>query len=119
MLSGANRLKHEKDLKTLFASGKSVFDPVCGMKFRKNGRSINRFVVVVGTKVSKSAVDRNRIRRRIQALLRPDLPLMLPGYDVAFMVRGPALKKSSEEIGRSLKAVLRRSPLWPRSSSSK
>ena len=64
MFKQENRLRHEKDIKAVLKKGTSVFDAVCGVKFAPNGGEPSRYAVVVGTKVHKSAVKRNRVRRQ-------------------------------------------------------
>jgi len=118
VLPAQHRLRHEKDIKTLFANGKSVFDPVCGMKYRRNSLPASRFAVVIGTKVSKSAVKRNAIRRKVREVVRGHLPKLAVGYDVLFLVRPEAAKKTQVEIESHVLQTLRRSPLWPRAVSS-
>jgi len=111
MLPKENRLRHDKDIKALFGKAKSVFDDVCGMKFRENRLDVSRFAVVVGTKVSKRAVDRNRIRRQIRAMIHERLDRIRPGFDVAILVRPGSLKKTRQEIEKHLDSVLHRAKL--------
>lgn len=56
------------------------------VKAAPTGRSGSRIVVVVGKKVSKRAVVRNRIRRRILGLLAASLETVAPGYDIVVSV---------------------------------
>lgn len=98
MLPKPNRLHLDKDIKTLFAKGKGVFDVWCGLKVRKNNLPVSRFAVVVGTKVSKSAVVRNRVRRQIREIVRLRLAEIKPGFDVMLLVRKEALDKAYGEI---------------------
>lgn len=111
MLPNQNRLRHEKDIKALFADGKGVFDSAAGLKLRKNGMERTRFAVVVGTKVSKSAVVRNRVRRQIRSVLEARLTDIKPGFDVAIMVRGEALKLKFPEIEARVVGVLKKAKL--------
>ena len=111
MLPKPNRLRLEKDIKALFTKGKGVFNTVCGMKLRPNRLPVSRFAVVVGTKVSKKAVERNRLRRKIRALLEERLEEMKPGYDVAMIVRPKAMEVSKEELEKEIIKVLKKSPL--------
>lgn len=106
MLAGENRLRKEKDIKTLFAKGKSVFGVLCGIKMRSNNLATTRFAVVVGSKVSKKAVVRNRIRRIIQAELSLIFPKIKPGFDVMILVRPVAKDAAPVDIRRQLKDVL-------------
>ncbi len=91
MLSKEFRLRRDKDFQTLFKSKKGVFDSVCGIKFKPNGLSISRFAVVVGVKVSKSAVKRNKIRRHYQEILRHHKEEILTGFDIVLLTSKPAL----------------------------
>jgi ribonuclease P protein component len=111
MLPAAHRLRHEKDIKALFSEGKGVFDAVCGLKYRKNGQAHTRFAVVVGTKVSKRAVVRNNIRRRVRSVLEKRLDDIKPGFDVAFLARPGAEKKDFATIEAVVTGSLRRAKL--------
>lgn len=108
MLPVKHRLRLDRDIKTLFAKGKGVFDLYCGLKYRKNGLGVSRFAVVVGTKVSKSAVARNRLRRQIREIIRLRLAEIKPGFDVMVLVRKEALGRTSAELEQHLFAALRK-----------
>lgn len=111
MLPKEHRLKKETEIKKLFQKGKGVFDVFVGVKFRKNGEEVSRFVVVVGTKAHKRAYKRNRIRRRIRAVLKEHLLDIAPGFDVAVIAKPNALTASYEELERSVLNALRRAKL--------
>ncbi len=98
MLPKSHRLHLDKDIKTLFAKGKGVFDVCAGFKYRRNGLSESRFAVVVGLKVSKSAVVRNRVRRIIREIIRLRLDQIKPGFDVMMLVRKEAIGKTFAEL---------------------
>lgn len=102
MLPSEHRLRLEKDIKTLFAKGKSVFGLFIGMKYRPNQRDVSRFAVVAGVKVSKKAVDRNRIKRQVRAIVHELLPEIKPGYDVLLFAKKETLGKTSEELRHQL-----------------
>ena len=57
------------------------------MKYIANPRRRHgRFSVVISKKVLKSAVKRNRVRRRIYEIVRLELPHIRGGFDVVIMV---------------------------------
>ncbi len=111
MLSAQNRLRHDQDFKAVFATGKSVFDSVCGIKFLKNKHAFSRFAVVVGTKVSKSAVVRNRVRRQYRAILRENLAKIQPGFDVILLTSKGAITPTSQEKKEKLLAIFKKARL--------
>lgn len=97
MLPPANRLRKEKEVERVFKTGKSVFDPVCGFKFLPNHLFVSRFAVLVGIKVFKSAVKRNRLRRQIREVIYLNLKKIKPGFDFVFIVR-PDAKDSEYQV---------------------
>lgn len=98
MLPAIHRLKQEKDFSQLARSRKIAFSKALGVKMRENGLPHSRFGVVVGLKVSKKAVKRNLIKRRIREILRKHLPEIVPGRDVMIMVNAKALGAEYVEL---------------------
>jgi ribonuclease P protein component len=109
MLPKTHRLRQEKDIKALFARGKSVFDIVLGLKFRKNNLPVSRFAVAVGVKISKKAVVRNRLRRRLRAILEKHFVDFRPGFDVIILVKEGATKRTFVELEKTLLSLLDKS----------
>jgi ribonuclease P protein component len=73
-------------------------------------RQLPRFAVVVSKKVYKSAVKRNRIRRRIYDMIRLNIKPDAPSIDVVFNVYSPevldfAQAKLTKEVEGLLKTV--------------
>jgi len=111
MFKQVNRLKREQDVKAVVKKGKSVFDPVCGVKFLPNGSEHSRFVVVVGTKVHKSAVRRNRVKRQYREIIKAHLEKIKPGVDVVFLCSKQALELDYHEKEERLLRVLKKAKL--------
>ena len=112
MLPREHRLKKEMEIKKLFQRGKGVFHGFVGVKVRKNSFEESRFVVVVGTKVHKRAYKRNRIRRRIRAILNMHLAHVTPGFDVAVIAKPNALSATYADLERSVLSALRKARLY-------
>ena len=111
MLPQTHRLRKEKDIKALVKSGKSVRGVLCGIRYRKNDLKSSRFAVVVGVKVSKKAVERNRLRRQIRAVIHEQVKAFAGGYDVAILIRSVALGKKAEELEKDVIKTLKKTPL--------
>lgn len=111
MFKQKNRLKKDADIKRVVKSGRGVFDPYCGLKYLQNGLDESRFTVVVGLKVNKKAVDRNRIRRQYREIIRLRLDQMKKGYDVVFLTSKQALDIDYQEKEERLVKVLKKSGL--------
>lgn len=70
MLPQKNRLCKKKDFDRVFKKGKGIFGKTLGIKAYKNKEfSYPRFGVIVSNKISKKAVERNLIKRRIRSIL--------------------------------------------------
>ncbi len=68
-----------------------------------------RVAVVVSRKVSKSAVVRNRIRRRIYELVRVQLDTLTEPYDLVFTVYDAAVAElSHSRLSQSVTDCLRK-----------
>ncbi len=111
MLTTSSRLRKDADIKRLFQKGKSVFDEICSLKYAPNGMKYSRFAVVVGTKVSKKAVERNRIKRRVRAVLAKKVPCVPPGFDLAFMARKEAMTIPFPELEQRIARALKKAKL--------
>lgn len=83
-------------------------------KFTHNSRRTNpRVAVVISKKVIKSAVKRNRIRRRLYEAIRAELPGLNAQLDLVFIVISPELLTvDSSEIVNSLKRSLTQADLY-------
>ena len=111
MFPAQNRLRNEKDIKTLFAKGRSVFDLTIGMRFAKNRLPLSRFTVVVGTKVSKRAVVRNRIKRRIRGIIEKQLLSVAPGFDVLILVKKEAIDQTHKQLSEQIDRLFKKAKL--------
>jgi ribonuclease P protein component len=65
-----------------------------------------RFGISVSQKVSKKAVVRNLLKRRVKAALRQLLPEIEPGWWVVVIVQASATTCEYDEILRELKQLL-------------
>lgn len=71
MLSKEHRFHRTASLRFVFTKGKTVRGPYFALRFAPNNRTDTyRAAVIVSKKVHKSAVVRNRIRRRLFELIR-------------------------------------------------
>jgi ribonuclease P protein component len=87
MISRKNRFHGHGSLRYVYRNGKTVRGPLCAMKYIDNPkRAEYRLAVVVSKKVHKSAVVRNRIRRRIYEAVRLEAPAMKGAFDIVLTV---------------------------------
>lgn len=113
MFPTEHRLRKDTDVARVLKSKLGAFDTACGVKMAKNGLPTSRFSVVVGTKVSKSAVKRNVIRRQYREIIRLRLSDIAPGYDVLLLTSKPAMDLDYRQKEDRLVRVLRKAKLLP------
>jgi ribonuclease P protein component len=87
MISKEHRFHGYNKLTTVYRKGQTSRTSLMSLKYYKNPhRATYRLAVVVSRKVSKSAVVRNRIRRRLFELYRLNAPLFRDQYDMIITV---------------------------------
>ena len=93
MLRSTHRFHGYGSLKKVYAAGRSVRGGQIGLKYAtKDTSKPYRVAVVVSKKVHKSAVARNRVRRRLYEAIRALDPQPNPGTDMIFTVFSDQLK---------------------------
>lgn len=70
MLNRKYRFHSRGGVRYVYQKGKTIRRPEMSLTVLNNDRGFTRFAVVVSKKVLKTAVDRNRVRRRIYEALR-------------------------------------------------
>lgn len=60
------KLTKKKEFDNVFENGRSSYGRFLGIKAIKSDKKINRFGIIVSAKISKKAVDRNRLKRIIR-----------------------------------------------------
>ena len=86
MLDKQYRFHSRGGVRYVYQKGKTVRTPKMSLIFADNTRGFTRVAVVVSKKVEKSAVGRNRIRRRIYEALRLNFDYVPKKRDYIFVV---------------------------------
>ena len=86
MLSKKYRFHSRGGVRYVYKNGKTLRCPKMSLVFMPNIKGFTRVAVVVSKKVEKSAVGRNRIRRRIYEIIRLNLDSLPRKVDYIFVV---------------------------------
>ena len=108
MLAAENRLKQARDISRVFQRGRFGGAGELTAKAAVTKALESRAVVIVGKKVSKKAVVRNRIRRRIAGILESKWKTVPPGYDIVITVRQDIGEMPAKELEERVLAVLKK-----------
>ncbi len=87
MLKKENRLLRTRDFSIVFKKGRSAHSQFFLCKCLKQSEKTNRYGFVVSTKVSKKAVVRNTIKRKMREAVRTMPAFFNKGYDCVFIVK--------------------------------
>ena len=111
MLASKNRFHGHGSLRFVYSRGKIARSKYFVCKCTSNPRRLEpRVAVVVSKKVIKSAVKRNKVRRRIYEVIRLELLEVIPQTDLVYIVVSPEILTASnqelkESIGRTLQTL--------------
>ncbi|MDP3991166.1 MAG: ribonuclease P protein component [Candidatus Nealsonbacteria bacterium] len=111
MLSKPNRLKKKKDFERVFKLGKTFKEDFLFFKIAKNHLSPTRFGFVVGKKVSKKAVVRNKIKRILGEIIRRNITKIKNGFDVVVSVDGRIKTKDQKSIEEVISKLIKKAKI--------
>ena len=86
MISKRYRFHSRGGVRYTYQNGKTIRGSKISLVFAANSRTRQRYAVVVSKKILKSAVGRNRIRRRMYEAIRAELPRIEKPVDCIFIV---------------------------------
>ena len=108
MLPSQNRFHRRNHVNRVHKQGTSVRGKDISLKYRYNDKSPSkRIAVVVSKKVSKSAVTRNRIRRRVFEIIRGEMDTLDDGFEGVFAVfRDSTASMPHDELKKHIRDLL-------------
>ena len=106
MLAKKSRLVKEKDFKKIFKQGKFSYTKIFSIKVLANELGVNRYGIVISNKVSKKAVERNRLKRRFRAAIKDFENKIHKGYDLVIIASPAAINQEYKFIKSELEKVL-------------
>lgn len=98
MLPKINRIKKKKDFELIFKKARSLKHKFLILKIARNNLNLNRFGFVVSLKVSKRAVVRNKIRRRLSESIKAEEKNIKIGTDAVLIALAGIEKQEFSEI---------------------
>jgi ribonuclease P protein component len=111
MLPKENRLKKEKEFEAVFKGGRTLKGKNVFLRYLINGTDKTKVGFVVSKKISKLAVERNKIKRRMREVVRLKKKDMKEGLSI-IIVSLPQIKgKDYREIREDLESLLSKEEL--------
>ncbi|MCU0679729.1 MAG: ribonuclease P protein component [Planctomycetes bacterium] len=106
------RLANHNDFLKVFKTGRSYYSKNIGIRSALNDLGLNRIGILVGLRVSKIAVKRNKVKRIIRGILLKEKEELNSGNDIVVIVQPGILDKKSTEIEAELKIALKKAGLY-------
>jgi ribonuclease P protein component len=108
MASSIDMLRSARDFDALQTGGRSRSSPLLAVRYRPNQLDRTRYGISTGRRIG-SAVERNRVRRRLRSIIRASAASVQPGWDVLIIARPAAASSSQHQIQVAFEKLLRSS----------
>lgn len=105
------RLTRSTDFKRVRQCGKSYAHPLVVLIRAANEGQQTRIGLITGLRVG-GAVQRNRARRQMRAVLHELIPFLKPGWDLVFIARQPISAARFSEIQEALTGLVKRAGIY-------
>lgn len=110
MLRKERRLRSAGDFKKVYLEGRRVRGRFLTLRYKKGREEITRFGLAPAGKI-KSAVMRNRVKRRIREICRAHQDGVKQNYDIVINISSAAVNASYRELEKDFLYIMRRAGL--------
>ena len=107
MLKKINRISRKKEFLEIKNKGKIFNSPLFGMVYSFDENKEIKFGFVISKKISKRAVDRNKIKRRISEVLVKRMDKFKLGTKIIFLAKKSLLGAKIEEIEKEVEKFIK------------
>jgi ribonuclease P protein component len=107
VLKKINRISSKKEFLEIKNKGKLFGSPIFGVLILKKEDEFKKFGFIISKKISKRAVDRNKIKRRMAEVLKNNLDKFSLGTRMIFLVKKEILNKKIEEIEKEIVKIIK------------
>lgn len=120
MLSHKYRFHGHGSLRYVYRNGQTARNRFISVRFSANKHRLHsRIAIVVGKKIVKSAVKRNRIRRRVFEVVRAHWDHLVPNTDMVITVfSAELLTMSAQELEDTVLDALKQGHLYKKTTAS-
>jgi len=108
MLAQKYRLSRPGDFKLIFQQGRKISTPLFLIRYQPNNLAYSRFTVIVANKISKQAVVRNKIKRRLREIIKLNFSKLKQNYDIIITAKAPAVIATYAELEKDYLLALKK-----------
>jgi|SRR3989344_3261770 len=107
-LPSKSRLSNSSGVKKVFKRGKNISSELFQIKFIPAEAGVSKFAFIVGLKVSKKAVARNRLRRKLSEIIRLNISKIRQGFFIVIMAKPKTVGREYRYLEKDLMDALSR-----------
>ena len=112
MLAREARLRKNKDFDKVYKKGKSYSSKILKMYVLTSDLPIQRCGFSISKKVSKKAVERNKLKRRLSFIFREESKKIKDGIDIIFVARTEIISLDFSELEILVKNLLSKADIY-------
>jgi len=106
MLARTYRLRKNSDFQRLYKSGKRFATPSLVLYYAPSKLDYSQFAMVVSKKVSKKAVTRNTLRRRVSALVEENFSSITTPTKAIILIRRDFSATTPADLKKEVQTLL-------------
>jgi len=103
VLKKINRIGSRKEFGEIKKEGELINSPTFGVLVLKKEDKEKKFGFIISKKISKRAVDRNKIKRRMAEVIKKNLEKFEDGTRMIFLAKREILNRKIGEIENEIK----------------
>ena len=107
MLKRENRIRLKREFAEVKNKGRVLYSPLFGFLTYKENDDQKKIGFIVSKKISKRAVDRNRIRRILSEIVRKNLERFENGTRIIFLTKKEILGKKYDEVEKEVEKFIK------------
>ncbi|GIW21575.1 MAG: ribonuclease P protein component [Candidatus Sericytochromatia bacterium] len=111
MLPKLFRVKKKKDFEKIYKFGKCVASKYLIMYYVENNLSFQRSAFSISKKVSKKAVCRNKVKRRLSSIFYKKISFIRDSFDFLFIAKKDILNLSYKELENNINMLIKKAGL--------
>ncbi|NMB48726.1 ribonuclease P protein component [Candidatus Kuenenbacteria bacterium] len=112
MLAKKNRLSAQKEYDLVFKKGQIYFSPFFNVRVATLIVGPSRFGIVTSTNISKKAVARNLIKRRIRAIISKNLANIKDNLSITIHVKPASLNLDYPSLEKELLFLFKKGSIF-------
>lgn len=111
MLAKQYRVSNSADYSSIYKNGRKIPGRYIIVYLLKNDLGYNRYGIVTSKKIGK-AVVRNKIKRRLRAIIKDNMPKVKTSFDIVLIGRHKIGGTPFDLLEKDFTIVMRKSGLW-------